>query len=246
MVSAAPLRNLRDLSTKVRIVRTSMAEGSSSADIGPTLWRVQGVTLRELLSQVYGIDRSRIDVSAVTGVSTDVDQRFDITLPLRGSESDEAVRVALERALAAQLDLSLSFQTRLEDSYVLTAPTGASAHLIRASLGSKPVAGDMAPGEITVSGQLCPGFTSAEIWAHGATLSGLAGALEDNLDHPVIDETGLAGVYDFHIPEYRSADELFSLLQEQLGVTVTSAPREVEVLTVRPASRTPYELRQAM
>ena len=206
------------------------------------------MTMREVLSEVYGVEPSRIDVSSFRQSSTQLDERFDVTLRLNGSETDEAVRVALERALATQLDVQLSFETRTVDSYVLTAPAGPGPQLMRASFRSKHVAAvdDVAAGEIRVSGQNCPGLTTAEISAHAATLSGLANALEDNLDGPVIDETGLAGVYDFHIPEFRNADELLTLLKEQLGLKVVRAPREVEVLTVRPASRTPYELREAM
>jgi hypothetical protein len=51
----------------------------------------------------------------------------------------------------------------------------------------------------------------------------------------LLDETHLSGIYDFKIGMYVNQDQLFQLLQAQLGLVVTPEQRSVTVLTVRPA-----------
>jgi uncharacterized protein (TIGR03435 family) len=127
---------------------------------------------------------------------------------------------------------------------VLTAPDGAAAGLRKASV--RRAALDAVPMEVTVSGQMCPGVTSTEITAHAANMGALASALEDSLSRPVIDETGLAGRYDFHVPEAHSQEELFRLMESELGIAITETERQVEVLTVRPDAPSSMELRAAL
>lgn len=235
-VSAAGLHRSPDLANSVRIVRTEMPAGASSVNLDAGVWSVQGLTLRELLSEIYSIEPSRIDISA----AAQLDDRFDVTLPLVGNESDAAIRTALQRALTEQLDVNLSFETRTVESYVLTASSEAAAKLRTTSASRRAES----PGAITVAGQQCPGVLTGEIMAHGATIATLASALEDTLDGPVLDETGLSGLYDFHIPEYRSSEQLFQLLREHLGLSVTREPRQMKILTVRLTSV--YQLRAGL
>jgi hypothetical protein len=48
-----------------------------------------------------------------------------------------------------------------------------------------------------------------------------------------VDDTNLTGSYDFRIGSYRDQQELFKLMQEQLGLAVVPAQRKVIVLAVR-------------
>lgn len=238
---AATRHHARELAASVRIVSSTSGDGESTIEIGPKLWSAHGVGLRDLISQVYGLDSSRLDLD-----STSEDERFDVSLALRGDESDVVVRQALERALASQLDLRLSFETRTVTTYVMKTSGTPGSGLRTVSLRSQQSMEGVAPGEISVSGQRCPDLVYAEIKGHAATLAGLADALSDNLETPVVDETGLSGRYDFIIPEYHSEAELFGFLAHDLGISVTREERPVEVLIVRPASRTEYELRNGI
>jgi uncharacterized protein (TIGR03435 family) len=58
--------------------------------------------------------------------------------------------------------------------------------------------------------------------------------LERGLGRPVIDETGLEGVYDFEVHgNAGNTDEFIRMLREQTGLVLTSAIRSIEILTLR-------------
>jgi uncharacterized protein (TIGR03435 family) len=58
--------------------------------------------------------------------------------------------------------------------------------------------------------------------------------LEQGLDRPVVDETRLAGTFDFHVAgESASTAEFLQMLRDQFGLAVTPARREVVLLAVR-------------
>jgi uncharacterized protein (TIGR03435 family) len=81
-------------------------------------------------------------------------------------------------------------------------------------------------------------------------MSSLATLLSPFVDRPVIDRTGLAGIYDFEVegveithpgpfgPSYKPSDtkeSIFSTLPKQLGLTLEKAPGTVDVLVVEHA-----------
>jgi uncharacterized protein (TIGR03435 family) len=66
------------------------------------------------------------------------------------------------------------------------------------------------------------------------TIEGFARWLEDVVGHPVINETGLAGMYDIDVAgELQGFDELRQALLAQLGLVLTRAQREREMLVVQ-------------
>ena len=233
----------------VRITPTALPEGSTAIDIGPDLWSVQGFDLRGLLAQVYGIDPARIELTVpASELET---SRFDVSVPLTGNETDSAIRHILVSAIQSRFHLTAALETRSVEAYVLTAPQGAGFGLLPSNSSSahaSPVSfepandfalspvGESSPlaETITVAGRLCPGNSSAGITARSATLRTLALTLEDQLDHPLVDETHLRAIYDFQIPEYRTREQLFALLHDKLGLEVTLAPRDLDILAIRP------------
>ena len=100
-------------------------------------------------------------------------------------------------------------------------------------------------GSFTPSGLLTPRL-------NGQPLTGLIRYLEEVLDRPVIDRTGLKGNYDIELSylDESLADKsanatlaqspqgpsLFTALQEQLGMKLESARGPVEVLVIDSAS----------
>ena len=75
----------------------------------------------------------------------------------------------------------------------------------------------------------------SNISAGNATTDEFREVLEKGMGRPVIDETGLEGVYDLEVRgEARSTEEFMRNLREQLGLVLTSATRTIEFLTLRP------------
>jgi uncharacterized protein (TIGR03435 family) len=114
--------------------------------------------------------------------------------------------------------------------YVITAPHGAgpALHPHRAGAAEEPQ-------QITIEGRMCPGIFSGGISAVAGTVSELRRTLEPYLDRLLVDEANLAGSYDFHVGEFKSKEEFFQLLRDQLGLVVVPTRRNVVVLSVRPS-----------
>ena len=74
----------------------------------------------------------------------------------------------------------------------------------------------------------------SNISAGNTTMDQFRRDLECSLGRPVIDETGLEGVYDVEVQgDARNTDEFIRMLREQTGLVLTAATRSIEVLTVR-------------
>jgi uncharacterized protein (TIGR03435 family) len=68
------------------------------------------------------------------------------------------------------------------------------------------------------------------------TMEAFCHTLEQELDRPIVDETGLAGRYDIAPPEHQSGtSEFIERLRTQLGLALTPGRRDVTTLVVRPA-----------
>lgn len=244
--SAAPRRTVR-AAHQVRITPTVLAEGETATEIGDTLWSVQGYDVRGLVARVYDVDSARVQVEIPEFVKAGAEAaRYDVSLVLNGDETGEDIRAMLRNALEEQFHIATSEETRPVETYVLTAPAGAGPGMRATALSITARQARVGRAEevsaITVGGRVCPGISSAGITAQAATVEGLAAALEENLDRIVVDETHLTGAYDFQVPEYRSREELFSALQQQMGLRVDIERRELKVVEVRPRGQAGAQL----
>jgi len=110
--------------------------------------------------------------------------------------------------------------------------------------------GSCIPLDLNHSGQLSPLFCGRMTGrpanglitddAYGMTMAELASRfLSNRLDRPVIDKTGIAGMFDAHLefaPENAAADSaapsIFTAVQEQLGLKLTADRGPVDVLVI--------------
>jgi len=73
------------------------------------------------------------------------------------------------------------------------------------------------------------------VTAFNSSMEEFRRALEDGLHRPILDETGLSGVYDFKIQgDPRSTAEFLGMLRDQLGLVLTPTRRSIEIAVVRP------------
>ena len=77
-------------------------------------------------------------------------------------------------------------------------------------------------------------FVDGKIHAQKQPVANLADVLENLLDHPVVDETGLEGEYDWEF-SYRKADGAMvtNAVQDELGIEIVPGRRMIEVLVVK-------------
>jgi uncharacterized protein (TIGR03435 family) len=200
-----------------------MAVNSTSVEESTDAWIARGFDLKTLIAQVYDIDSRRIDFAANGATSG----RYDVTMALPAGAGQDAIQQMLLDALEQKFHVTITPEVRAMEVYVLSAPHGPGTEL-------RPHAADDAE-QISYAARGCSGVLSSNgISVSAGTISDFGHSLEPDMDRVVVDETHLAGSYDFEIGKYGSKEELFKLLRERLGLVVIPLERKVTVLKVRP------------
>jgi len=166
------------------------------------------ITLKSLLAHVLNIDANRIEVPP------DLDRQL----------------------------LSLARERRTVDVYVLT---GVPGH-IRRSDESVDAGGGVSGGSFAFTTTSALSFQAVPdpaagpslhslgpLSMQGTTMAELARMFEGVVNHPVIDESGLAGRYDIEVSgPHNSVDAFIAALQREARLTLTRAKREIEMIVV--------------
>ena len=59
-------------------------------------------------------------------------------------------------------------------------------------------------------------------------------SLEDGLHRPIVDETGMIGIYDFKTKgQARTTEEFLAMMRDQIGLLLTPTQRSIEMIVVR-------------
>ena len=217
---------------QVHIAPTTLPEGSTSIETGGDSWSARGYDLRTLIAQIYNVDARQVDFP-----DSVANTRFDISVDLPVEVSDSTMQQLLEDAVEKRFGLRIAPESRAMQVYVMTAPNGAvaalKAHVTKisamevAGFGAADGADDSAGGRITVYGKDCTDSgSSTGISVSGGSMADLRHTLDPDLDRVLLDETHLAGSYDFSVGNYTSQQELFRLLHDQLGLIVTPRPAQ--------------------
>jgi uncharacterized protein (TIGR03435 family) len=76
-------------------------------------------------------------------------------------------------------------------------------------------------------------YTSSRNYTTGLSVTGLVGLLAFELHRPVIDKTGISGIFDFAESVYDPPEKaLFPEVEEQLGLKLIPATETIEVLVI--------------
>ena len=216
-------------------LNNSLSRGTH-VDMDDTSFRATNVRLKHLLVNAYGIregqmfglpgwaDSLRYDVYAKV---TDPDMKV-----LRGL-SREQQQAMIAAILVDRFHLKMHTELKTLPVY----------ELVVAKNGPKLKVSAVAP-DTTGPGNM--NVHNTDMTASGVTLSDLAGNLSFPLDRTVIDKTGLTGRYDFRLQwtadngangatDNGAADgppNLFTAIQEQLGLKLQPAKGPVETLVI--------------
>jgi uncharacterized protein (TIGR03435 family) len=184
------------------------AHGGNTA-INPNAIRSDGMTMALVLSVAYAIPRTRI-----IGPDWLNQDMFAITAvtPADGSES---LRGLLQQELRNRLAAAVHEEEREFAAYVLTAGNG-KARLV-------PAAGRENSNYVH----------ERDLESRQATLADLCGVQQGILGKAVVDETGIAGRYDFTLSWGDSMERTVTeALDTKFGLTLSPAKRRLPALVI--------------
>jgi len=232
-------------------------------------------TLYSLISWAYGIDCYRSEVHNLITVGKADWVRKDLfsidsvipegstvyTLQQLRDAKAAGLQQMIENLLTDRFNLQVHRESRLIPIYALTTggreyrlkryeegscdPAPPNGQRSTARVDRKPLCGG---GGIELA---AGGVGRRTVTANGVTLDKFAHLLSLGLDRPVIDQTGITGLFDFRlvytfIPatgataptlDTGGTSSIFSAIQEQLGLKLQSARGPVEVLVIDSVSK---------
>jgi len=206
------------------IKRSDMTAESGQMTRDPRILAFSHVSLQNLMAQAYLI--RNFQISGPDWLDTD---RFDIVAKLPDGATREQLPSMLQNLLRERFHLAVHQEKRTMTAYVLT--PGNAAKL-------KPV--DSQVRDVRTS-------RGAHRWIAGKlTMAYFAGLLSNMVDQPVVDETGLKGVYDIDVEwasdETAGMDDTPSLpavLADKLGLQLESRKAPVDIYVIDRVDRTP-------
>jgi uncharacterized protein (TIGR03435 family) len=186
--------------------------------------------------------------------------RYDIIAKAAPDTPIEAAKVMLRNLLMERMKLVVHTEPLPRQVFVLTVAKRGSklkpSGSVKLDGECKPESCTRAfevPPELTKDGGTCKtevgtGSLIRQSCTH-ITMAALAGrmpAMSHTVDHAVVDETGLAGEWDFTLQRAPSNSEaapgelpFFDALERQVGLKLTAAKRNVPVLVVDSVEREP-------
>jgi uncharacterized protein (TIGR03435 family) len=195
---------------------------------------VQNMSLKNLIMLAWDVKSYQI----AGGPKWLDGDRFDIVAKMdeseakapRGNEADARIRIALQALLADRFQLRIHADSKPLSAYTLVAAKNGfklkSAEKVHGSSNS------WGPGQLT---------------AKESSIAEFASALSSQMDRPVVDHTGIDGVYDFTLKwspgdDPDAADSgagasLFTAIQETLGLKLEGKKVPVPVIVIDSAEK---------
>lgn len=226
---------------EVASVKRNLSDNPSGGSISrPEGGRFQAsnVTLRTLIRTAYDVENFQIVSGAVKWLD---DEKFDVNAKAEGNASWLQTRIMLQDLLANRFRLSLSRERRTIHAYAMRiAKTGPKLMPPTDPACEPPPLG--ACGGIRIVNRRI-------LYGVNVSTAELARVLTTFLGRPVFDQTLLVGVFDFKMdwvldmggfgeanPDDAAAQpagpSIFTALQEQLGLRLTSQNSLVETLVI--------------
>ena len=184
--------------------------------------------------------------------------RYEVLAKIPSGATAEQVNIMLQNLLAERFELKLHHETRTLQVYTLTVDKNgpkmqpaSDATAIKQAAPGAPIVPDregyvpLPSGQTGVIGISKDGHV--RLTGYHATMAQLIPFLPD-LDHPLVDETGLTGEYNFRLdfasargaaPDTDPAPSIFSALPEQLGLRLKDEKAPMDVLVIDRANREP-------
>jgi uncharacterized protein (TIGR03435 family) len=213
----------------VATIRPSSAavqfEHDGKTETTPGTLRMRDVSVQTCIKWAYGVQNSQI-----TGPAWIDSEKFDITAKADAPATEEQMKLMLQTLLTDRFKLSFHHQSKELKAFVLTVAKGGAKVTPAAAPAAKPFHQNSANGSVVKS------MTIRE-W--GDYISG-------PLQMPVVDETGLAGKYDFvldftsYLPDAKNMGPdrpdttsiLMAAMEGELGIKMASGKTQVAVMVI--------------
>jgi len=230
--------------------------GIGTSDPGQITYR--GVWLFNLIDIAYGLRDFQLSGPSWLG-----EERYDIVAKIPPGATKEQFNVMLQNLLRERFNLSFHRESRTFPVYALTVGKN-GPKLKESSKDDEPSPAGTAkfglddngfptfpPGYSGISGM--PGNGRMRLAGQRAGIARLIPMIEGamtGVDHPIVDETGLTGEYDFKLEfEYRRpglaadtsdpAPSIFSALESKLGLKLESKKVPFDVLVIDRLDKVP-------
>lgn len=206
-------------------IRPSSFTSSGAVRIGaqsnPGTVTLTGIKPKDLIARAYSLKPYQI-----VGRNWLDEEHYDIVAKSGQRVSDSEQRLMLQSMLASRFELTARLETKELPCYELAVSKG--------GLKMPPVAAD----------DTGPRYYPAPTAIRGKAISmaRLADLLAAKTDGPVLDRTGVSGVFDVDLKWASDSDtdagpSLFTAVQEQLGLKLEARKSPIEVLVISHINR---------
>jgi uncharacterized protein (TIGR03435 family) len=238
-------------------ISVSRTEGTISST-APDHWVRRGFELKAILSEILGTSPARVELPAALDKGT----RYDFVLVPPVEEDDAVMKRQARAGIEKFFQVTITAETRLMDVYVMTRAEGKTPppesdeslatgsfavtqtfevpEELRIPEGTPRTrkAEEEAARRFLESPEMRQRMPLAQLTglaATGGSMDELRHALEEGLHRPVVDETALAGRYNFHVRgKARTTEQFLEMLRDQAGVSVAPGSRSLEIIVLRP------------
>jgi uncharacterized protein (TIGR03435 family) len=219
-------------SVKRAVNGTSPGDIPRNMDTSPGHFAMRNVPLRYALEWAYNL--KDYEISGPDWIKAE--ERYDIVAKAAGPATDFQMRPMLQALLTDRFQIKLHRETKDMNVYVLL-PGKGQAKVKEAAADSQP----------SLSG------SPAGASFHAQPISRFTFMLTRRMDRPVLDETGLKGVYDFTVdtsglgfagrePEGDlKGPSIFTAVQNDLGLKLEARKQPVQVLVIDSVNKIPTE-----
>jgi uncharacterized protein (TIGR03435 family) len=201
-------------------------------DGSPGSFAMRNVPLRYALEWAY--DLKDYEISGPDWINQE--ERYDIIAKASGPATNDQMRPMLQALLLERLKMKVHRESRVLPVYILSAGKGTAK--------VTPVAQG---GEATLNGG------GPKAFFHNQPISRFTFLLTRRMDRPVLDKTGLTGIYDFTVDlsglgfngqppqDPNAGPSIFTAVQDDLNLRLEAQRAPIEILVIDQANKIPIE-----
>ena len=201
-------------------------------DGSPGSFAMRNVPLRYALEWAY--DLKDYEISGPDWINQE--ERYDIIAKASGPATNDQMRPMLQTLLLERLKMKVHRETRVLPVYILSAGKGPAK--------VKPVE----PG-----GDATLGGGGPKAFFHNQPISRFTFMLTRRMDRPVLDKTGLTGIYDFTVDlsglgfngqppqDPNAGPSIFTAVQDDLNLRLEAQRAPIDILVIDQANKIPIE-----